>query len=209
MSRIAESFSWPFRNFQARTWAVGLLAVLLLPLGFVALLGYAVAATRSAGSDPTQGPPPWSFTPRLLAEGLWTALAIALTLVPFAIVWHPVATALTSRLDSFDAHVAAALVLALPWGVLALIHIPHATAAYAATGNPRDLLDLSGAVRGVRRDFQRWNVVVAAIVTAWAIGLACAGALCVGVVPGVFYAILVSAHATAALNGPREDLPAR
>ena len=200
---------WPFRNFRAATWAIGLVAVLLLPIGFVPLLGYAVAATRAAESDATQGPPPWSLTPRLLADGLWTALAIALTLVPFAILWHPVAILLTARLDSFDAHVAAALVLALPWGVLALVHMPHATAAYAATGNPRDLLDLGGAARGVRRDFETWNVVVAAVVTAWAIGVACAGALCVGVVPGVFYAILVSAHATAALQRESEDPPAR
>jgi hypothetical protein len=56
-------------------------------------------------------------------------------------------------------------------------------------------------VRGVRRDFATWNIAAAAIVTGWAAGLACAGLLCVGLVPGVFYAILVSAHAAAALQG--------
>ena len=36
---------------------------------------------------------------------------------------------------------------------------------------------------------------------AGAVGVACVGLLCVGIVPGIFYAILVSAHASAALNG--------
>jgi hypothetical protein len=33
--------------------------------------------------------------------------------------------------------------------------------------------------------------------------------LCAGVMPGVFYAILVSAHASAALHDPSSDLRAR
>ena len=209
MARIADSFTWPFRNISASRWAIGLLAVLLLPIAFVPLLGYAIAATRAAETDPGNGPPPWELSTRLLLDGAWTALAIALTLLPFAVVWHPFAMLLQAALDPFNAHVVAALVLALPWGVLALLHMPHATAKYAATGDPRDLVDLAAALRGVRRDFQTWNVVVAAIVTAWAIGLACAGALCVGVVAGVYYAILVSAHAAAALHSQGEDLSPR
>ena len=121
--------------------------------------------------------------------------------MPFALLWSPLSLLLSKGLDPFTARVVAVLVLALPWGLLALIHLPHATAAFAATGNPRDMLDLAGAVRRVRRDFPTWNMVAAAIVTAWAVGLACAGLLCVGVVPGVFYAILVSAHAAGALQG--------
>jgi hypothetical protein len=105
--------------------------------------------------------------------------------------------------------VIAVLLLALPWGLLALLHMPHATAAFAATGNPRDMLDLARAVRGVRHDFATWNMVAAAIVTGWAVGLACAGLLCVGIVPGVFYAILVSAHAAAALHSKSEVSSAR
>ena len=100
------------------------------------------------------------------------------------------------------AHVIAFMVLALPWGLLALLVLPHATATFAASGNPGDLFDLAAAVRGVRRDFATWNLAAAAIVTGWAIGLACAGLLCVGIVPGIFYAILVSAHAAAALHRP-------
>jgi len=40
---------------------------------------------------------------------------------------------------------------------------------------------------------------VVAIVTAWAIGLSGVGLALVGLVPGVLYAMLVSAHATASL----------
>jgi uncharacterized membrane protein (DUF441 family) len=52
----------------------------------------------------------------------------------------------------------------------------------------------------VKRGFPTWNLVVVAIVTAWAIGLAGVGLALVGVIPGVFYALLVSSHATAALT---------
>jgi hypothetical protein len=64
------------------------------------------------------------------------------------------------------------------------------------------MFDYPGAIRGVFRDFATWNLSAAAIVTAWAVGLACAGLLCLGVVPGIFYAILVSAYASAALHTP-------
>jgi hypothetical protein len=52
----------------------------------------------------------------------------------------------------------------------------------------------------VRRDFPTWNLVIATIVTAWGIGVASAALLCIGLAPGIFYAILVSAHATASLH---------
>ena len=201
MRLVADSFGWPFRGRKVSTWLAGVIAVLLVPVLFVPLLGYAVAATRSAERDPSLGPPQWSVTARLLTDGLWVTLAIALTLVPFAVLWTPLSLLLSKGVEPFTAGVLAVLVLALPWGLLALLHMPHATATFAATGNPRDMLDLAGAVRRVRRDFATWNLVAAAIVTGWAVGLACAGLLCVGVVPGVFYAILVSAHAAGALHG--------
>lgn len=203
MRLVADSFAWPFRRRNAATWLGGIVAVLLVPLLFVPLLGYAVAATRSAERDPASGPPEWSLTPRLLTDGLWASAAILLTVVPFALLWSPLSLLFSKGVDPLTAGVLAVLVLALPWGLLALLHIPHATAAFAATGNPRDMLDLAAAVRGVRRDFATWNMVAAAIVTGWAVGLACAGLLCIGLVPGVFYAILVSAHAAAALEGTR------
>ena len=182
-----------------------MVAVVLLPLLFIPLFGYAVAATRAAEKDPAQGPPAWPFTTGLITDGLWASLAVALTLLPFALLWGPLSELLGRGIDPFTAGVVAVLLLALPWGLLALLHMPHATAAFATSGNPRDMLDLAGAVRRVRGDFATWNIVAAAIVTGWAVGLACAGLLCVGLVPGVFYAILVSAHAAAALDRKSED----
>jgi len=107
-----------------------------------------------------------------------------------------------------DSHVIAFFVLALPWGLVVLLVMPHATAAFAASGRPGDLFNFASSIRRVRSDFPTWNAVVAAIVTAWAIGLACAGLLCVGIVPGIFYAILVSAHAAAALHRQSSRLSA-
>jgi hypothetical protein len=100
------------------------------------------------------------------------------------------------------ADVATIVLLALPWGLLLLLLMPHATSRFAATGRPRDLFDFQASIRGVRRDFSTWNLVAAAIVTGWALGVACVGVFCVGLLPGVFYAILVSAHASAALHSP-------
>jgi hypothetical protein len=62
-------------------------------------------------------------------------------------------------------------------------------------------------MRAVSRDFATWNLAAAAIVTGWALGLAAIGLLCVGLVPGVFYAILVSAHASAALHDKGTNSP--
>ena len=175
--------------------------MLLLPLLFVPLLGYAIAATRAAEADPSQGPPAWRFSIRLLADGFWTALAVLLTMLPFAVALNPLAAALHAVMPREPlAHLVAFFVLALPWGLVALLFLPHATATFAASGVPRDMFDVRGALRGVRRDFMTWNVAAAAMVTAWAIAIASVGLLCVGLVPGVFYAILVSADAAAALH---------
>jgi hypothetical protein len=206
--QVARSFGWPFRGRWRASWAIGLLTVLLLPIGFVPLLGYAVRATRAAASDPGAGLPSWSLRPTLLADGLWVAAALAVLTAPFAILLVPVAGALgvpalwrsSGTMLQVEAHVAAALVLALPWGLLLLLIMPHATARFAITGRARDLFDFAAAIRNVGRDFAAWNVAVAAIVTAWAIGLACVGLVCAGAVPGIYYAILVSAHATATLH---------
>ena len=177
--------------------------VLLLPVLFIPVLGYAVAATRSAEVDPSAGPPPWRVSPRLLSDGFWTALAVVLTLVPFALLLNPLAMAFRgARLGDPYAHVVAFFVLALPWGLLVLVHMPHATATFAASGRPDDMLNLRSSLRAVRQDFMTWNVAAAAIVTGWVIGIACVGLLCVGIVPGIFYAILVSAHASATLHRP-------
>jgi hypothetical protein len=215
---VAESFAWPFRGNWLSRWLVGMLLVLFLPLLFIPLLGYAVAATRAAEEDPSSGPPAWRVSARLLIDGFWTSLAVVLTLLPFALLLNPLSIALSNAhvwtssdaaLADIHARLLAFLILALPWGLLVLFVMPHATARFAASGKPADLFNYAASSRDVARDFATWNVAAAAIVTAWALGLACAGLLCVGVVPGIFYAILVSAHAAAALNRKSSPVPAR
>ncbi|MEO8743681.1 MAG: DUF4013 domain-containing protein [Candidatus Dormiibacterota bacterium] len=218
MKLVAESFEWPFRGEWRSRWAVGVLVVLFLPLLFIPLLGYAIAATRAAENDPSKGPPPWRLSARLLVDGFWTSLAAIVLTAPLALAFNPLSDFLYSArvghaADSAQswlfAHVIALLCLALPWGLVFLLLMPHATARFANSGRPRDLFDVVAAVHGVRRDFATWNLTAAAIVTGWAVGVACVGLLCVGLVPGVFYAILVSAHASAALNSKGASTPAR
>jgi hypothetical protein len=215
---VAASFSWPFRGGWRSRWAVGVVTVLLLPILFVPLLGYAIAATRSAAMEPEQPPPPWQLSKRLLADGFWIALALALISAPFALVLNPLSSftqhahvwhVSDQPLSEFYAHLAATMILALPLGLVLLLLMPHAASRFAMTGNVRDLFDFVAAVRGVRREFVTWNLAAAAMVTAWAIALACAGFFCVGIVPGIFYAILVSAHAGAALQAQGSHPPTR
>jgi Protein of unknown function (DUF4013) len=212
---VAASFAWPFRGEWRSRWLVGLAMVLVLPIAFVPLLGYAVAATRSASTDPSTGLPPWRPSRRLLVDGFWVALAIALVAAPFALALGPLSTLIDSahlwrvsdpNLSRLYAELAAGFILALPWGLVMLLLMPHATNRFALSGRPGDLFDVTATLRSVARDFATWNLAAAAIVTAWAVGVASVGLLCVGIVPGIFYAILVSAHASAALHsapGPR------
>lgn len=218
MKFVAGSFGWPFRGAWRPTWALGLGAVLLLPILFVPLLGYAVAATRAAEGDPEAGPPAWHLSGRLLSDGLWTAASILLASLPFALAFSAFSSWLYAAhiwraadvsVSQAFAHMLALCMLALPWGLVMLLLMPHGTAIFAASGKPADLFNYAATIRRVREDFATWNLAAAAIVTAWAAGIACAGVLCIGAVPGVFYAILVSAHASAALNRTSADPPTR
>jgi hypothetical protein len=218
MRFVAESFSWPGRGDWKSIWLPGLITVLLLPIAFIPLLGFAIAATRAAEADAAAGPPRWKVSFRLLSDGFWTALVIALLSAPFALALNPLAGWLfdarighvsDAAQSQLYAHVVAVFILALPWGLLLLLVMPHATARFAHTGAARDLFDFPAAVRGVTHDFATWNLAAAAIVTGWALGLAAVGLLCIGLVPGVFYAILVSAHASAALHDKGANSPAR
>jgi Protein of unknown function (DUF4013) len=207
MDRVAGAFGFPFRQGAGRAWLVGIPLVLLFPLGAVPLLGYAVAVVRSSAADPEAGPPPWRPLPRLLADGFLLAVLIAVLTAPFLFLAGALAAPLGALLagvgDPFLrsglAVVIGLALAALPWGILLLVLMPPATARFAGSGELADLLDLPAAARTVRHRFPAWNLVVVAIVTAWAIGLAGLGLALVGVVPGIFYAILVSAHATATL----------
>lgn len=187
---------------------IGLPLVLALPLGFIPLLGYAVAVVRASAADPSSGPPPWRPLGRLLADGLLMATVLSALTMPFIllvpILARPARLALGGLgLDSLQAGPVAAViasaVAALPWGILLLVLMPATTARFACSGSSAALIDAPAALRLIRRRFGAWNLVVVAIVTSWAIGLAALGLAFIGVVPGVLYAILVSAHATATL----------
>jgi hypothetical protein len=206
---VAASFAWPFRGEWRSRWLVGLVMVVLLPVAFIPLLGYAVAATRWAAVDPGRGLPPWSPSRRLLADGFWIALVVALIAAPFALALGPLSTLVEGthlwrvsdpNQSRLYAELAAVAILALPWGLVMLLLMPHGTNRFASSGRPIDLFDVTATLRSVGRDFATWNLAAAAIVTAWALGIACIGLLCLGIVPGIFYAILVSAHASAALH---------
>jgi Protein of unknown function (DUF4013) len=197
---VAASFSWPFRGAWAGRFAIGTLVALFLPITFIPLLGYAIAASRGAEDDPTQPPPPWKLSARLITDGFWTALVLLLLSAPFAVALNPLADRI--QLSETYAHIVAALLLALPWGLLLLILMPHGTSRFAATRRPMDLFDFPTTLREVKRDFPAWNLVAAAIVTAWIVAVACVGLLCVGLFPGILYAILVSAYACATLHPP-------
>jgi hypothetical protein len=208
MDRVASAFGYPFRPGGGRAWLVGLPLLVFFPLGLVPLLGYSVAVVRASIADPAAGPPGWSPLPRLLREGLSLALVLAVLSAPFGfLAWGltaPVRGALTGVLDdpflrATVPAVVAGTLAALPWGILLLVLMPPATARFAASGRALDLLDVPAAVRLLGRGFPAWNLVVVAIVTAWAVGLAGLGLALVGVIPGVFYALLVSSHATATL----------
>jgi len=186
---------------------LGVIALILLPIGVIPVLGYSIAATRAA-SDPAAPLPPWRLSAQMLGDGLAVAIAIALIAAPFVLVGIPLSGLLANGalwhsngvLLSVEATTSAGFILALPWGIVMLLLMPHAVARFARDGRIRDLFDFAASLRAVRHDFPTWNVVIAAIVTAWAIGVACTALFCVGLAPGAFYAILVSAHATASLH---------
>jgi hypothetical protein len=192
-----------------------------MPVAFPLLFGYAVEAVRSSQSRPQDPPPGWSVSWRLVSDGLWTALLLALLTAPFAAAFWPLAQLLyrgRQVLSSQDAFIdrlyalaGAGLLLALPWGLLLLLFVPAGVARFASSGRAGQLFDPAGALRLARARFASWNLALATVVTGWALGLAAGGLLCVGLIPGAFYAILVSAHATARLqpapSGPAADPP--
>ena len=208
MDRVADAFLYPFRPGAGRAWLVGIPLVVLLPIGLIPLLGYAVAVVRSSAADPAAGPPPWRPLGQILCDGLLVATFLGILTLPFALVVPPLAGAAGHAVSGFGldpflvgpiAVVIAAAVSALPCGILLLVLMPAATARFAGSNRVCDLFDIPGALRLVWRRFGPWNLVVVAIVTSWAIGLAGIGLALVGVVPGIVYAVLVSAHATGTL----------
>jgi len=209
---VIASFVYPFRaGGRLGRWLIGVCLVALLPLSFPLVFGYAVACVRAAACDPASPPPRWRIAPRLVADGWWAALQAAVLTAPFALAawalaglvaraWRPTGDAF---LDAALAWIVAVTAAALPWGVLMLVLVPPTLASYAVTGRPADLARPRLVVSCVRARYADWNLVLVGITTVWALavlGLAFAG---VGIVPGAFYAILVSAHACSALSPHR------
>ena len=209
MGGIAASFAMPFRSLSRASWLVGSLLVLLFPVGLVILLGHSVNVTRSAraGGDRMPG---LRLTRRGALEGAAvTGLGLLLT-APFAVALVPLQAHLlpalargglgAGGLQQPVAVVIAAGLLSLPWALTMLALVPTGVAALARSGQIADLFAVTSSLRTVRTRFPVWNVVTAAIVSAWLLGLAAVAACGVGALPGVLYAILVSAHASAALE---------
>jgi hypothetical protein len=209
---VVASFLYPFQpGGRAARWLIGVPLVALLPVSFPLVFGYAVACVRSAACDPAAAPPAWRVSRRLAADGCWTGLQAAILSAPFAVVAWLLAPALagvfrpatTGWLPAALGWIAAVTICALPWGVVMLVVVPPTLALFAATGRPASLLALEWVVACVRERYAQWNLVLVAVTTSWAlaaVGLAVIGA---GVVAGAFYAILVSAHACAALAPDR------
>lgn len=205
---VIGSFLYPFREGgRLPRWLIGVCLVALLPLTFPAVFGHAVTCVRTAACDPAAPPPAWRVGSRTLRDGAWSALQAAVLTAPFVLLawlldaavsqaWRPASDAF---LNSALAWIAAVTVAALPWGVLTLVVVPPTLASFAVTGRPADLARLGLVAACVRERYADWNLVLVGITTAWAltaVGLAAVG---VGIVPAVFYAILVSAHACSAL----------
>ena len=216
MRVVAESFTWPFKGSWGSRFAVGSLLVLLLPVAFIPLLGYYIQrppARKEPTIEEKRERGFYGFYNRLVGRAIQHRWAVLLLSCVFLLLgglgWLAGAVdgahlwQVTDRaLSQVYAGIAATFVLALPWGLLLLLFMPHGTSRFAASGRVRDLFDFPATLRDVRRDFPAWNVVAAAMVTAWVVALACVGLLCVGLLPGAFYAILVSAHASASLQSP-------
>jgi hypothetical protein len=195
---VIRSFVYPFRGpWRGRRWLLGVCLVALFPMTFPAVLGYAVACVRSAACDPTAPPPRWGLH---LRDGSWAALQAAALTAPFVLLaWLLLEPLFARFLWTPLAWIAAVTVAALPWGVAMLVAVPPTLASFAVTRRPSDLARLRLVLSCVRDRYADWNVVLVGITTAWVLAAVGLAALVVGIVPGAFYAILVSAHACSAL----------
>jgi len=206
---VTASFLFPFRGRRRLwRWAVGSLLVAVLPVSFVVVFGYTVGCIRVAAADAAAGPPGWRVRRRLLSDGAWSGLQAAVLTLPFVTLawlasgelgqaWHPTGDRFV---DSANALVVAVAAVALPWGVLMLTAVPPTVARFAMSGRPADLASLTAVVQAIRGRFADWNLVIVTITTSWLLAAAGLAVALIGVVPGAYYAILVSAHACAALS---------
>jgi hypothetical protein len=206
------SFVHPLRGpGRGRRWLIGVVLVALLPIAFIPVFGYAVTCARTAAHSLWEPPPPWRLNARLLTDGAWSSLQAALLTLPFAFGgwwlgsvlaghWHPTGDPFVS---AGYAWTVALTLAALAAGLVLLVVVPPTLARFAVSGRPTDLAALGSVVECVRGRFAAWNLALAVITTSWIVAAAGLGLLVIGVIPGVFYAILTSAHACAALSPDR------
>ena len=210
----ASSLTYPFRPGATRAWLVGVPLAFVCPLGAIPLLGYSVAAARSVAVDGDAALPAWRLDLRLLRDGALLLVLLVVLTAPFgAAVWAASAR-LASALPVSDALLArgygvlgAGAPLALLWALLTLIVVPPGIRRYVRSGRAADLFDVPASLRLLRGGFWAWNLAGVPIVTAWAIAAlaVCAGGL--GAPFAAFYAILVSAHASASLPDTSSSSP--
>lgn len=209
---VVASFGYPFRpGGRLARWLVGVLLVALLPITCPVVFGYAVSCLRTGACAGSAPPPRWGISARLLSDGLWSALQAIVLTAPFVLLaWllgrvavglmHPTGDAF---LDPALGWILAVTVAALPWGMVLLIVLPPTLASFAVTGRAADLADPRLVVACVRERYADWNLVLVAITTSWALAVVGLALLGVGIVPGAWYAILVSSHACSALSPNR------
>ncbi|HEX6487806.1 MAG TPA: DUF4013 domain-containing protein [Candidatus Dormibacteraeota bacterium] len=199
------TFAYPFRPGWGRAWAVGVPLAFVCPVGVIPLLGYSIAATRSAIAG-DEALPRWRLEARLLVDGALLLLLLVGVTAPFALVVAGASAPISRVLpvgSLFLARAYAALAvgfpLAIAWAFAALVIVPAGVARYAASGRARDLFDLGASLRTLRRRFVEWNLAGVPIVTAWAVVVLAVPAGAIGAPFAAFYAILVSAHASSTL----------
>ena len=201
---------YPFRaGARGPVLRLALLPI-LLPFTFPLVLGYGLDAVEASVASADAPPPAFAPNWRMVRRGSLAAFGFLVLSAPFIAGVIVVAEALRAAhrytdtgfaaLDAFQVHGYAAALVAFPWGAVMLLVLLPNLAVFARSGRLRDLVNPAAAGRRVRRHFVAWNVAGVATVTAWALAVASTLACGAGGLLGFAYAILVTAHAAAAIE---------